>query len=68
MYTQHASHEYPEEDFLAGCHKVIELLLVEDVIEVALDVAKWTEVMDGQWEIQSAQPMVCVANNIILFK
>ena len=36
------------------------------MIEVALDVAKWTKVMDGQWEIQPAQPMVCKANNIII--
>ena len=26
---------------------------------MALDAAKWTKVMDGQWEIQPAQPMVC---------
>ena len=33
--------------------------LVGDVIEVeALEVAKWTKVMDGQWEIQPAQPEV----------
>ena len=32
--------------------------LAGDVIEVALEVAKWTKVMDGQWEIQPAQPKV----------
>ena len=33
--------------------------LVGDVIEVeALEVAKWTKVMNGQWEIQPAQPRV----------
>ena len=51
------SREYPKVDFLAGCHKVVEL--AGDVIEVALDAAKWTKVMDGQWEIQPVQPMVC---------
>ena len=29
-----------------------------DGIEVALNVAKWTEVMKGEWEIQPAQPKV----------
>lgn len=29
-----------------------------DGIEVALDVAKWTRVMNGEWEIQPAQQMV----------
>ena len=36
------------------------------MIEVALDVAKWTKVMDGQWEIHPAQPMVCLVNNTFI--
>jgi hypothetical protein len=43
------------------CHKVDEI--AEEAIEV-LDEAKWTEVMNGQWEIQPAQPMVCTIKNI----
>ena len=58
MYLQHISQHYPEDSFLAGCHMVVEV--EGEVIEVQLDAAKWTKVMDGQWEIQPAQPMVCV--------
>ena len=47
---------YPKDEFLTGCHKVVEL--AGDVIEVKLDAAKWTRVMDGQWEIHPAQPKV----------
>ena len=36
------------------------------VIEVVLDPVKWTKVMDGQWEIQPAQPKVCAIKNIDL--
>ena len=56
MHLQHVSQKYPEDSFVAGCHKVIEI--VGEEIEVALDAAKWTKVMDGEWEIQPAQPMV----------
>ena len=48
---------------MAGYHNVIEL--DGDVIEVAaLEVAKWTKVMDGQWEIQPAHPKVKSTVNI----
>ena len=57
MHSQHAGQKYPEDSFLAGCHKVVEL--AGEVIEVALDAATWTKVMDGKWELQPAQPMVC---------
>ena len=56
-HLQHISRQYPEDSFLAGCHRVIEI--EGKVIEVVLDAVKWTKVMDGQWEIQPAQPKVC---------
>jgi hypothetical protein len=62
IYLQHISQQYPKDNFLAGCHKVIQI--EGKVIEVALHAAKWTKVMDGQWEIQPAQPMVCAIKNI----
>jgi hypothetical protein len=62
MHLQHISQQYPEDRFLAGCQRVIEI--EGKVIEVELDAAKWTKVMDGQWEIQPAQPMVCAIKNI----
>ena len=55
-FIQYISRKYPKEEFHIGCHKVVEI--EGDVIEVALDVAKWTKVMDGKWEIQPAQPKV----------
>ena len=58
MYLQHISQQYPEDSFIAGYHRVIEI--EGKVIEVVLDAVKWTKVMDGQWEIQPAQPMVCI--------
>ena len=42
--------------FHAGYYKVIEL--DGNVIKVGLEKAKWTKVMDDQWEIHPAQPMV----------
>ena len=60
MHLQHVSQKYPEDSFLAGCHRVIEIEGKE--IEVALDIANWTTVMNGQWEIHPAQPMVCIIN------
>ena len=42
--------------FFAGVYQVIQL--VGDVIRVSLGAAKWTKVMDGQWEIQPAKPKV----------
>ena len=57
MHLQDISRKYPEDSFFAGCHRVIEIEGNE--IEVALDTVKWTTVMDGQWEILPAQPMVC---------
>jgi hypothetical protein len=57
MHLQHITKQYPEDKFLAGCHIILEI--ESKVIEVALDVAKWTKVMDGQWEIQPVQPVVC---------
>ena len=56
MYLQHIRQQYPDDSFLAGCHRVIEI--EGKVIEIVLDAVKWTKVMDGQWEIQPAQPMV----------
>ena len=32
--------------------------LLGEVIEVALEVAKWTKVMNGHWEIHPAKPKV----------
>ena len=61
MHLQHINQQYPEDIFLAGCHRVIEIERKE--IEVVLDTAKWTKVMDGQWEIQPAQPTVCTVNS-----
>ena len=63
MHLQHISKHYPEDTFLAGCHRVVELEGKE--IEVVLDAVKWTKVMDGQWEIQPAQPMVCASKTYI---
>ena len=56
MHLQHVGQKYPEDSFVTGCHKVIEI--VGEEIEVALEAAKWTKVMDGEWEIQPVQPMV----------
>ena len=61
MHLQHISQQYPEVSFFAGCHKVVQM--VGDIIEVELDAAKWTKVMDGQWEIQPAQPTVSAIKN-----
>ena len=60
------SQKYPENSFVAGCHKVIEIVAEE--IEVALNTAKWTKVMDGEWELQPAQPMVCVCCQKVLIQ
>jgi hypothetical protein len=57
IHLQHISQQYPEDRFLVGCHKIIEI--EGKVIEVELDAAKWTKVMDGWWEIQPSQPTVC---------
>jgi hypothetical protein len=57
IHLQHVSQQYPEDSFLPGCHKVVQI--AGGVIEVALDAAQWTEVMNGRWELQPAQPMVC---------
>ena len=57
VHLQHISQKYPEDKFFAGCHRVVEIEGKE--IEVALDAATWTKVMDGQWEILPAQPIVC---------
>ena len=62
MRFQHLSQQYPGDSFLAGCHKVIQM--VGEVIEVVLDVATWTKVMNGQWKIHPSQPMVCAIKNI----
>ena len=51
--------KYPEEQgFLAGCYQVVELDGPADVIEVGLERAQWTKVMDGRWEIQPAKSTV----------
>jgi hypothetical protein len=60
---QHLSQKYPEDSFLAGCHSVVEI--EGKIIEVALDAAKWTKVMDAdQWEIHPSQPVVCAVKDI----
>ena len=64
MHLQHISQHYPEDSFLAGCHRVVEI--EGKVIKVVLDAAKWTEIMDGQWEIQPAQPMVCASKHAFI--
>ena len=64
MYLQHIGQQYPEDSFFAGCHRVIEI--EGKVIEVVLDPVKWTKVMNGQWELQTAQPKVCAIKNIDL--
>ena len=65
MHFQHISQQYPEDIFLPGCHKVVQM--VGEVIEVVLDVAVWTRVMDDQWEIHPSQPMVgAIKKNIDL--
>ena len=58
MHLQHLSQQYPENSlkFLPGCHKVVQI--AGEVIEVDLDAARWTRVMNDQWEIQPAQPLV----------
>lgn len=53
---QYVSQRYPRNDFLAGCYKVVEV--IGDEIEVDLDVAKWTKVTDGQWEVHPVNQVV----------
>jgi hypothetical protein len=62
-YLQHISQQYPEDSFLAGCHRIVQI--AGEIIQVALDTAKWTKVMRGQWEIQPSQPMVCASKALI---
>ena len=64
IHLQHISQYYPEDTFLAGCHRVVELEGKE--IEVVLDAVKWTKVMDNQWEIHPSQPTVCTINSLKL--
>ena len=64
-HLQDISRKYPEDTFLAGCHRVIEIEGKE--IVVALDTAKWTKVMDDEWEILPAQPTVCTIIKVKLF-
>jgi hypothetical protein len=33
-----------------------------------LDAAKWTKVMDDQWEIQPAQPTVSAISKTLIYK
>jgi hypothetical protein len=63
MHLQHVRQQYPKDGFLTGCHRVVQI--AGEIIQVALDTAKWTKVMDGQWEIQPAQPMVCASETLI---
>ena len=63
MHLQHISQYYPKDSFLAGCHRVVQIEGKE--IEVALDEAKWTSVMDGQWEILPTQPIVYAIKTLI---
>ena len=53
---QHIKQQYLEDNFFLDRDMVVEI--EGEVIEVALDAAKWTKVMDGQWEILPAQPTV----------
>ena len=62
MHLQDVSRKYPEDTFFAGCHRVIQI--EGEKIEIALDTAKWTKVMDDEWEIHPAQPSVCTTNII----
>ena len=55
-YLQNISRKYPEDSFQAGCHMVV--TVEGEEIRLALDTAKWTEIMDGQWEIKSVQQTV----------
>ena len=64
MHLQHISQHYPEDRFLAGCHRVVEI--EGKVIEAVLGTATWTKVMDGRWEIQPAQPIVCASKHTII--
>ena len=61
MHLQHISRKYPEDRFLAGYHKVVEI--EGEVIEVALKEREWTKVVNDQWEIYPAQPIVCAINS-----
>ena len=64
-HLQHISQKYPKDKFIAGCHRVVEIDGKE--IEIVLDEAKWTRVMDGQWEILPAEPIVCAIKNTNTF-
>ena len=49
--------KYPEQrGYHADCHQVIQL--DGDVIEIGLERAKWTKVMDNHWEIYPVKPVV----------
>ena len=54
---QYVTNKYSEDNFQAGCYWVVELL-DENFIEVDLARAKWTKVVDGQWEIHPAKQKV----------
>ena len=56
LYLQHISRKYPEDCFQAGCHMVV--TVIGEEIRLALDTAKWTKIMDGQWEIKPVQQTV----------
>ena len=58
IHLQHVSRKYPEDRFLAGYNRVVKI--EGEVIKVVLDAGKWTKVMDRQWEIYPAQPIVCI--------
>jgi hypothetical protein len=54
---QYVTNKYSEDGFRDGCYQVVELL-DENFIEIDLARAKWTKVMDGQWEIHPAKQKV----------
>ena len=64
VHLQHISHHYPEDRFLAGCHRVVKI--EGEVVEAVLGTATWTKVMDGRWEIQPAQPIVCASKHTLI--
>ena len=65
IHLQHIRQNFPEDKFIAGYHRVVEIEGKE--IKVVLDEAKWTRVTDGQWEILPAEPIVCAIKNTNTF-
>ena len=61
------SKKYPEQQgFIADYYQVVEL--DGNAIRVDLPKAKWTELMDGQWEIHPKKAVVSQQYNLIVCK